>query len=124
MTKYEQFYDAFAELSTSEKIDLYREYQREIQDEQEWYDFDEEFFTVFFGDNTMDAVRAWHFGSNNNSWSDEYIHFNAYGNLEPANEYGVVDEAYEAAKDIFEYPELWEKYIGELDETESKSEEV
>ena len=50
------------------------------------YDFDEEFFNIFFNGNVIEAVRATHFGNIQN-WNDEYIYFNAYGNLVSMNSY-------------------------------------
>lgn len=116
MTKLEQFSDAWSELSRDEKISIYRDYQREIGDEEEWYDFDEMFFETFFT-NAMEAVRAWHFGGYN-SWSNKYIKFNAYGNLKTANEYQVAEEADGMVDEIFEYPNVWEEYITIEDEDE------
>lgn len=116
MTEYEKFVGEFNDLGIREKINLYRDYQREIGDEEEWYDFDEEFFNTYFND-PLEAVRAWHFGGGDkNSWNDEYIHFNAYGNLETANEYEVAEYAEDAMSDIFDYPDVWKSYIELSDE--------
>lgn len=110
MTELEQFRNAWGELSCDEKISIYRDYQREIGDEEEWYDFDEEFFEIFFESKPLEAIRAWHFGGDN-SWNDEYIHFNAYGNLETACEYQVAEESERMVNEIFEHPEVWQDYI-------------
>lgn len=115
MTKLEQFREAWNDLSREDKASVYRDYQREICDEEEWYDFDEMFFETFFTD-AMEAVRAWHFGGDN-SWNDEFIHFNGYGNLETACSYQVAEEADGMVDKIFEYPEVWKGYI-ELDDEE------
>lgn len=117
MTKLEQFCEAWQDLSREDKICIYRDYQREIGDEEEWYDFDEMFFETFFTD-AMEAVRAWHFGGDN-SWNDEYIHFNAYGNLETACDFQVAEEADGMVKEIFEHPEVWEDYITLDDEEDA-----
>lgn len=122
MTRYELFKEAFSELSDSDKINLYREYQREIGDEEEWYDFNEEFFELSFT-NPMDAVRAWHFGrGGNNLWNDDYIHFNAYGNLETASVYAVAAEADDHVGEIFKHEYLWQDYI-EIEEPEEVEED-
>lgn len=55
----------------------------------EWLDYwenDEEFFEVFF-DNPMKVARAVCYGSYN--YSDEYVKFDAYGNLESCSEYEI-----------------------------------
>lgn len=44
------------------------------------YDFDEDFFSEHFSDKPMEAARSVSFGEVN--WSDEYIKFNGYANLE------------------------------------------
>ncbi|MBD5381907.1 hypothetical protein [Clavibacter sp.] len=122
MTELELFREAFYELPNCEQLSLYFMYQRDIvEDGEEWHDFDEDFFEVYFS-NPMEAVRAWHFGGDN-SWNDDYIKFNAYGNLETACEYEVLDEARQELDNIFEHPEIWKPYIGELDDDESDDDE-
>ena len=61
----------------------------------EVFEFEEEFFNMFFMDKPFEAFRATFFGSVNN-WTDEYIRFNAYGNLESLSEY-------EHNKELIEY---------------------
>jgi hypothetical protein len=56
----------------------------------EYYYNDDDFFSIFFGINTMDAVRAVCFGDYN--YSDDFVKFNGYGNLESANKYEVMSE--------------------------------
>lgn len=67
-----------------------------------WYEFDEEFFKVFFSD-PYESARATYFGEVR--WRDEFIRINSSGNLETTNE---ID--YEAEGD--EILECWlnEKY--------------
>ena len=62
----------------------------------EYFYNDEEFFNIFFGINTMDAVRAVCFGNYN--YSNEFVKFNAYNNLESANKYKVFND-YELYKE-------------------------
>jgi hypothetical protein len=62
----------------------------------EYFYNDEEFFNIFFGINTMDAVRAVCFGNYN--YSNEFVKFNAYNNLESANKYEVFND-YELYKE-------------------------
>lgn len=122
MTDYEKFCAEFNDLSIRDKVALYRDYQREVDDEEEWYDFEEEFFELFFAGNPIEAIRAWHFGSDDNSWSDEYIHFNAYGNLETTDELTLADIATDAMSDIYDHPEVWGAYFT-LPENEDEAED-
>lgn len=66
-----------------EKVSLWNEYCSEIGREGELFTFDEDFFDTFFHNKPMEAARAASFGSMN--WSDDYIMFNGYGNLETTN---------------------------------------
>lgn len=77
------------------------------------YNFDEEFFEMFFNGNVIEAVRAVHFGNISN-WCDEYIYFNAYGNLISMNsyEYGELlddnrKEIVETALELYQDNHLW-----------------
>lgn len=113
----ETFKEKFDELSRNEKITIYREYLIESDRmDDEISDFDEYFFETFFQDNPYEAARATHFGNVN--WSDPYIRFNAYGNLETMNDYDVQSEAEDYVEEIYEYPSVWEKYITEDEEEE------
>ena len=56
----------------------------------EYFYNDEEFFNIFFGINTIDAVRAVCFGDY--KFEDEFVKFNAYNNLESANKYEVLND--------------------------------
>lgn len=124
MTDLEKFEIEFGELSRNEKISLYRDYQRENSEEEEWYDFDETFFDTFFYDKPMDAVRAWHFGGgDDNSWNHDYIHFNAYGNLETASDFYVANEAEDRMDEIFERPDVWKNYITLPDDEDEDEDE-
>ena len=67
-------------------------------DDLAYYPFDEEFFSMAFTD-PMEAARATFFGDIQ-SWSDEYIKFNAYGNLESRSEYQVAAECRDYADEI------------------------
>ena len=68
---------------------LASEYQENIID---WVPFDDEFFNTYF-DDPYEAARAVFFGDIKN-WNDDYIHFNAYRNLESTNtiDYETYDE--------------------------------
>ena len=81
MTTNEKIIAVLKELDSTELHDICREcnsYDGSL-DWLCWEVFDAEFFQIFFAD-PMEAARATHFGNIN--WSDNYIRFNAYGNLE------------------------------------------
>ena len=99
--KYETFEKKFNELSTSEKITIFNNYCLEYGDSNNMLNsFDEEFFDMAFS-NPMEAARATFFGDIEN-WSDEYIRFNGYGNLESVSAYDVDDEIDGYLEEIFE----------------------
>lgn len=81
--------------SDDEKISLHNEYCQEQSNEDEIYTFDDDFFEMFFEGKPMEAARATSFGSVN--WSDNYIKFNGYGNLESLSDYEAVNSIDEAA---------------------------
>lgn len=62
----------------------------------EYHYNDEEFFNIFFGINTMDAVRAVCFGDYR--YNDDFVRFDGYGNLESVNKYELMAE-YDLYKD-------------------------
>lgn len=123
----EKFTEEFKNLTDREKIAIYNEYCLEHGDSDKMlYDFDDEFFEMAFeGKEPMEICRATFFG-HITSWNDEYIRFNAYGNLESLSEYDAVEEIYEydAVEEIYEYEDVWEDYIeSEEDEDEDEDEE-
>ena len=120
--KLETFKEKFDELSRDEKITIYREYLIDSDHmEDEISDFDESFFETFFQDNPYEAARAKHFGDVN--WSDPYIRFNAYGNLETMSDYDAQIEAEDHVEEIYEYPSVWETYINDDEEEEDEDDE-
>ena len=54
-------------------------------DDLYYYENDEYFFEMMFENKVDEAVRAVCYGDYN--YMDEYVHFNAYGNLDSCNEY-------------------------------------
>lgn len=73
--------------------------------DDEIYSFDEDFFETFFSNKPMEAARATAFGSVN--WSDDWIKFDGYGNLESINKWSIdshIDKD-EILKDIAENTE-------------------
>lgn len=104
----EKFTEEFKNLTDREKIAIYNEYCLEHDDSDKMvYDFDEEFFEMAFeGKEPMEICRATFFG-NITSWNDEYIRFNAYGNLESLSEYDAVEVAEDHVNEIYEYEDVW-----------------
>lgn len=120
--KYETFEEKFKELTTSERIAIFNEYCLEYGDSDNMLNsFDEEFFEMAFS-NPMDAARATFFGDIKN-WSDEYIRFNAYGNLESVNAYDVDEEIEGYLEEIFEHEETWKDYIEDDDDEEDSEDD-
>ena len=120
--KYEVFEEKFKELSTSERLSIFNKYCCEHGDpDKEIHSFDEEFFDVYFPDHPMEAARATFFGKIE-SWSDDYIKFNAYGNLESMNEYDVLEEIDNYLEEIYDNPDTWEDYIDNEEDDEEEDE--
>ena len=114
---FDTFADKFSTLSNDEKIAIYHTYQVETQQDGVIEDFDDEFFNIYFS-SPMEAARATYFG-HIESWSDEYIRFNAYGNLESLSEYEVLGEIENELEEIFDCEIAWSYYI-EDDEDEDE----
>ena len=120
----EKFTEEFNNLSNNEKIAIYNEYCLEHGDSDNMlYDFDEEFFNMAFeGKEPIEICRATFFGNIQN-WSDEYIRFNAYGNLESLSEFVAVDKAEDYVEKIYDYEDVWEEYIDPEEDDEDEDEE-
>ena len=121
---YERFEEEFNNLTASEKIGVYNEYCSESNNgDDAIYEFTEDFFREFFSD-PYDAARAVFFG-HIESWNDEYIRFNGYGNLESLSEYEALHEIEYVLEEIYDHPSAWEMYIDEEenDEDEEDGEE-
>ena len=120
----EKFTEEFKNLTDREKIAIYNEYCLEHGDSDEMlYDFDEEFFEMAFeGKEPMEICRATFFGTIT-SWSDEYIRFNAYGNLESLSEYDAVEVAEDHINEIYEYEDVWNYNIEDEEEEEEDEDE-
>lgn len=92
--EYDSFNDILAiiyEISQTLKDYSLAEIYNQIYDPSEiemneWFNFDEEFFETFLADKSpYDVALITYFGKIQ-SWSDPYIRFNAYGNLETTDE--------------------------------------
>lgn len=111
---YNNFIDRWNDLADSDKINCFMEYANEHNFDDLLYYFDEEFFKMFFPD-PVEAARAVYFG-NIECWSDEYIRFNGYGNLESLSESQAANFADDFTDEIYEHEEIWLKYIDDVDD--------
>lgn len=115
--KYEKFLEAWNDLNRRDKIACFNEYAREYNADNEIYDFDDDFFEMFYEGRPAEAVRACFFGDIKN-WSDEYIRFNGYANLVSMSDWEAAEWADDYVQDIYEHEEIWSQYINEEEEEE------
>lgn len=81
----------FENKTNSEKIDLWNEYCRENNIDNEIYTFDDDFFEVTFSNS--EPMKIFQLGCFSRiNWSDEYIQFDGYGNLESLSENQAINE--------------------------------
>ena len=66
----------------------------------DYFDNDEYFFRDFFGDKVDEAVRAVCYGDYN--YMDDYVRFNAYGNLDSCSQFEYDKEIKDNAEEIIE----------------------
>lgn len=119
---FEKFEEKFNDLSVSDRISIYNDYTVNYGDpDGELFNFDEEFFDLAFTDK-MEVCRATAFGDVN--FNDEYIHFNAYGNLKSLCEWEALELVEEAIHEIYDHCDTWEEYIEFEDDDEEEEEEV
>ena len=86
----------FENKSDSEKIGLWNEYCSENNFDDTIHYFEDDFFETFFsGSEPMELFKLGCFSQI--SWSDNYIKFNGYGNLESMNDYEAVNSIDETA---------------------------
>lgn len=98
MKTVEQITEILENLSDADLIELWNGYQADASGESQIYDFDEQFFEDYFSD-PMEAARAVYFGKIDN-WSNKYIQFNGYGNLESSNYVSDMISIYDLANHI------------------------
>lgn len=110
MKTLEQITELLTRLDDDQLISCWNEYQAETNSEQEIYDFDDDFFEIFFS-NPAEAARAVYFGEIE-SWNDPYIQFNGYGNLvstnNPIDMISIYDLANHIERNQDDYEELLE----------------
>lgn len=90
------------EMNEQQLIELNNTYCMEFNYlDNEVYENDDYFFETFFDGKVIEAVRACHFGDYN--YSDNYVKFNGYGNLESFRYFEVTD--------LCEFPLTMVEYI-------------
>lgn len=113
---FDEVRDYLKALDENDLISLWNRYCEECNNpDGEIWTNDDEFFEIFFT-KALDAVRAAYFGDYN--FSDDWVTFNGYGNLESFNSpYDHIDDA-AMINDIIEQPEVYdlEGLIDELNE--------
>ena len=72
-----------------ELVSIINSYDGSLSEIEYFYN-EEEFFNIFFGINTIDAVKAVCYGDY--KFEDEFVMFNAYENLESSTRYEVMNE--------------------------------
>ena len=83
-----------------------------------WYSNDEYFYEEFF--NSKDEVaRAVYYGGNDYCYTDDYVRFDAYGNLETTNEWQIEEDLKDGAEEILDafLEEYADDNVGMWDET-------
>lgn len=95
-------------------VTAWNEYQREISGDNELHSFDDDFFSTYFSD-PMEAARATFFGDIN-SWNDDYIMFNGYGNLESTSRPCDVIDINELADYINDNQHLFDYIMDEIED--------
>lgn len=124
MTKQEKVLEWLTTLENDKLVRVWNSYAYEHDTDNIIYNFDDEFFEEEFS-RPIDAVRAWHFGNANNSWSAPYIKFNGYANLETLDgDYSELESYFD--EDFLDYiienASNYKRYGLDLDETESEDE--
>jgi hypothetical protein len=87
-------------LDDNELVNAHNTYARENSSDDEIYSNDEDFFNTFFEGKTNEAVRAVCYGEYR--YTDEYVMFNGYGNLESFNNPSAHIDLIVIANDILE----------------------
>lgn len=111
--------DYLKELSNNDLVNIHNEYCRENSySDNEIYNNDEEFFNMFFENKVLEAVRAISYGEY--KYTDEYVIFSGYGNIESFNNPDEHVDISKIAADILENPEnYYDIELEEVEETEN-----
>lgn len=76
-------------------------------DNYRWYSNDEYFYEDFFSSKD-EVARAVYYGGNDYDYMDEYVRFDAYGNLETTNEWQIEEDLIDGVEEILD--EFLEEY--------------
>src|SRR5690606_29144615 len=96
-----RYFEILEKVEDADKLTLHNEYcENTSRHDDMIYCFDEDFFNTYFDGRPMEAARAMAFGNVN--WSDEYITFDGYGNLESINDIDDYIDLDEIIEDILE----------------------
>ena len=90
MEKLQIVKDWLESVTDGELFTLWNEYARENNPDDEIFENDEYFFDEVYGRDVMGAVRAISFGDY--TYSNEYLQFNGYGNIESFDGYEIKDK--------------------------------
>ena len=89
-----------------ENVDTIRDLVQECNswdgslEEYDYWENSEDFFDTFFEGKPMEVARATYYGDYN--FMDDYVQFNAYGNLKSVSEYEFENDLINGVEDIFE----------------------
>ena len=108
--------DYLYSIGDDELINLYGDYLTECNSNNAVYVFCEEFYDEYFT-SPYEAARATQFGNVN--WTDEFIRFDGYNNLQSINIYGLLSEARDN-DDFKAY--ILEKYLDDYIDEDYKKE--
>ena len=78
------------------------------------YHNDEEFFNMYFRENPMEAVRASYYGDYD--YMEEFVRFDAYGNLETLTEHQYEEELKDYIDEIVDLLIKYQAYVDYSDE--------
>ena len=107
-----------------DNIDVLRDMVSEVNgyngclDNYTWYENNEYFYEDFFSSKD-EVARAVYYGGNDYNYTDEYVRFDAYGNLETTNEWQIEEDLKDGAEEILdEFLELYaDNNVDTWDET-------
>lgn len=90
------------ELTLDEKIEMLNQINgyNGMFDYLEYWENDEDFFNIYYGNNPMNAVRATFYG--NYRYYDEYVTINVYGNIESYDKWTIEEKINDELDDIIE----------------------
>lgn len=89
-----------------EMVNEVNSYNGALED-YKWYENDSCFYEDFFADK-QEIARAVFYGGNDYDYTDDYVRFDAYGNLETRNDFEIRGDLQDGASEILdEFLELY-----------------